>query len=234
MGIWVTDGVDMKRKIRVEGKLDMDEIIVAGEPCLVTRSPLIPRSVLCNCLLRPLLSQLKSSKDFVAFVSEPCVAAAGGLDVVLVTATWPRCVFEQDSENAGNPPMRTIRPELMLVERELYMKLARKSCVFGDFIDALLLYNRDRQKICRLLSNVRTWIRDKNSYGLFFMTEVRGMEDFMDQAAGIFEIVVNAEVETRLDRPQVCLTIAKHPNIAHMNGRIEVVPGEERAGSGGS
>jgi hypothetical protein len=114
----------------------------------------------------------------------------------------------------------------MLVERELFSKSAGKSCLFGDFIDSLLLYNSDRQKISRFLSNIRAWIREKKSYGLFFLTEVRGMEDFMDQVASIFEIVVGAEVETHADRPKVCLTIKKHPNIAEMNERIEIVLGE--------
>ncbi len=39
--------------------MKMDEIIFAGEPCLVIRSPLIPRTLLCNSLLHPLLSRLK-------------------------------------------------------------------------------------------------------------------------------------------------------------------------------
>jgi hypothetical protein len=200
----------------------MDQAIVAGEPCLVTRSPLIPRSVLCNCALRPLLSRLKSSNDFVAFVAEPCAAAPDTLEVVLVTGSWPRCVFEQDAGEAGKPPLRTIRPDIMLVERELYVKLAAKSCIFGDFIDSLLLYNRDRDKICRLLGHVRTWIKDRDSYGLFFMTEVRGMEDFMDQTASIFEIVVNAGVETGPEGSEISLTVAKHPDISHVGKRIEV------------
>jgi hypothetical protein len=74
--------------------MEMDEIIVAGEPCLVIRSPLIPRTLLCNSLLHHLLSRLKSPEEFVAFVSEPCVAPQGS-DVVLVTAFWPGCVFNQ-------------------------------------------------------------------------------------------------------------------------------------------
>jgi hypothetical protein len=69
-------------------------------------------------------------------------------------------------------------------------------------------------------------MRGKKSYGLFFMTEVRGMEDFLDQVASIFEIVVGTEVETHGDRPKVCLTVRKHPNIADMNERIEIVFGE--------
>jgi hypothetical protein len=115
--------------------MEMDEIIVAGEPCLVIRSPLIPRTLLCNSLLQPLLSRLKGPEEFVAFVSEPCVAPQG-LDVVLVTAFWPRCVFNQASEEAVTRPVQTIKPQhLMLVERELYMKLTKKSCLFGDFLD---------------------------------------------------------------------------------------------------
>jgi hypothetical protein len=201
----------------------LDEIIVAGEPCLIVRSPLIPRTLLCNALLSPLLSRLKSPNEFVAFVSEPCVAPQG-LDVVLVTAFWPRCVFNQASEEAIGRSMQTIKPQhLMLVERELYMKLTKKSCLFGDFIDSLLLYNEDRRKICELLSKVRSWIRENKSYGLFFLTEVRGMEDFIDQAAGIFEIVVKAKVETEHDEPLLSLTVMKHPNIAEIDKRIEVV-----------
>jgi len=111
----------------------------------------------------------------------------------------------------------------MLVERELYMKLTKKSCLFGDFLDSLLLYNEDKSKICRLLSKVRTRIRENKSYGLFFMTEVRGMEDVIDQAAGIFEIVVKAKVETKHDEPLLSLTIIKHPNIAETGKKIEVV-----------
>jgi hypothetical protein len=203
--------------------LEMDEIIVAGEPCLVIRSPLIPRTLLCNSLLQPLLSRLKSTEEFVAFVSEPCVAPEG-LDVVLVTAFWPRCVFNQVSEGAVSRPVQTIKPQhLMLVERELYLKLSKKSCLFGDFLDSLLLHNKDRRKVCGLLSKVRTWIRDNKSYGLFFLTEVRGMEDFIDQAAGIFEIVVKAKVETKHDEPLLSLTIMKHPNIAEIDKKIEVV-----------
>ena len=201
----------------------MEEIIVAGEPCLVIRSPLIPRTLLCNSLLQPLLSQLKSPEEFVAFVSEPCVAPQG-LDVVLVTAFWPRCVFDQASEGFVSRPLQTIKPQhLMLVERELYMKLSKKSCLFGDFLDSLLLHNEDRRKVSELLSKVRSWIRENKSYGLFFLTEVRGMEDFVDQAAGIFEIVVKAEVETEQDEPLLRFTIMKHPNIAKIDKRIEVV-----------
>jgi len=203
--------------------LEMDKIIVAGEPCLVIRSPLIPRTLLCNSLLQPLLSRLKSAEEFVAFVSEPCVAPEG-LDVVLVTAFWPRCVFNQVSEGAVSRPVQTIKPQhLMLVERELYLKLSKKSCLFGDFLDSLLLHNKDKRKVCGLLSKVRTWIRDNKSYGLFFLTEVRGMEDFIDQAAGIFEIVVKAKVETKHDEPLLSLTIMKHPNIAEIDKKIEVV-----------
>jgi hypothetical protein len=202
--------------------LEMDEIIVAGEPCLVIRNPLIPRTLLCNSLLQALLSRLKSAEEFVAFVSEPCVAPKG-LDVVLVTAFWPRCVFNQASEGPASRPLQTIKPQhLMLVERELYMKLTKKSCIFGDFVDSLLLHNEDRRQVSELLSKVRSWIRENKSYGLFFLTEVRGMEDFVDQAAGIFEIVVKAEVKTEQDEPLLRFTILKHPNIAKIDKKIEV------------
>jgi hypothetical protein len=202
--------------------MEMDEIIVAGEPCLVIRSPLIPRTLLCNSLLQPLLSRLKGPEEFVAFVSEPCVAPQG-LDVVLVTAFWPRCVFDQASEGSVSRPLQTIKPQhLMLVERELYMKLSKKSCLFGDFLDSLLLHNEDRRKVSELLSKVRSWIRDNKSYGLFFLTDVRGMEDFVDQTAGIFEVVVKAEVETEHDEPLLRFTIMKHPNIAKIDKKIEV------------
>jgi hypothetical protein len=202
--------------------MEMDEIIVAGEPCLVIRSPLIPRSLLCNSLLQPILSRLKSPEEFVAFVSEPCVAPQG-LDVVLVTAFWPRCVFNQASEEAVTRPVQTIKPQhLMLFETELYMKLSKKSCLFGDFLDSLLLHNEDRRKVSELLSKVRSWIRDNKSYGLFFLTEVRGIEDFVDQTASIFEIVVKAEVKTEQDEPLLRFTIMKHPNIAKIDKKIEV------------
>jgi hypothetical protein len=205
----------------------MDEIIVAGEPCLVIRSPLIPRTLLCNSLLQPLLSRLKSPEEFVAFVSEPCVAPQG-LDVVLVTAFWPRCVFDQTQE-AVSRPVQMIKPQdLMLVERELYMKLTKKSCLFGDFLDSLLLHNEDKRKVSGLLSKVRSWIRENKLYGVFFMTEVRGMEDFTDQTAGIFEIVVKADVETKGDEPLLRFTIMKHPKIAEIDKRIEVVFEEGR------
>jgi hypothetical protein len=208
--------------------MEMDEIIVAGEPCLVIRSPLIPRALLCNSLLQPLLSRLKSAEEFVAFVSEPCIAPPS-LDVVLVTAFWPRCVFNQASEEAINRPVQTIKPQnLMLVERELYMKLTKKSCLFGDFLDSLLLHNEDRRKVSELLSKVRSWIRDSKLYGLFFLTEVRGMEDFIDQAASIFEIVVKTEVETEQDEPLLRFTIMKHPSIAEIDKKIEVVFEEGR------
>jgi len=203
--------------------MDMDGIMVAGEPCLVVRSPLIPRTLLCNSLLEPLLSQLKSPEEFVAFVSEPCVAPQG-LDVVLVTAFWPGCVFNQVSEEAVSRPVQTIKPQhLMLVERELYLKLTKRRCLFGDFLDSLLLYNEDKRKVCGLLSKVCSWIRENQSYGLFFLTEVRGMEDVVDQAAGIFEIVVNAQVETKGDEPLLRFTVMKHPKIAEIDKRIDVV-----------
>ena len=201
----------------------MNEIIVAGEPCLIIRNPMIPRMVICNSLLHPLLSRLKSPEEFVAFVSEPCVAPHG-LDVVLVTAFWPRCVFDQASEiDASSRSAQIIKPQhLMLVERELYMKLTKKSCLFGDFIDSLLLHNEDKRKVSELLSKVRSWIKDNKSYGLFFLTEVRGMEDFIDQTAAIFEIVVKAEVETEQDEPLLRFTIMKHPSIAEIDKKIEV------------
>ena len=203
--------------------MEMDEIIVAGEPCLVIRNPLIPRTLLCNSFLGPLLSRLKSAEEFVAFVSEPCVAPPD-LDVVLVTAFWPRCVFDQAGEETVSRPLQTIKPQhLMLVERELYLKLNKKSCLFGDFIDSLLLHNEDRRKVSELLSKIRSWIRENKSYGLFFMTEVRGMEDVIDQAASIFEIIVKAKIETERDEPLLSLTIAKHSNIAKVDKRIDIV-----------
>ena len=205
-------------------KLDMDDIIVAGEPCLVIRSPLIPRTLLCNSLVSPLLSQLKRPEEFVAFVSEPCVAVPQGLDVVQVSAFWPRCVFDKASERDVSRSVQTIKPQhLMLVERELYLKLTKKRCLFGDFLDSLLLHNEDRRKVFGLLSKVRSWIRENKSHGLFFLTEVRGMEDVIDQAAGIFEIVVNAKIETKGDEPLLSFIIMKHPNIAEIDKRIEVV-----------
>jgi len=201
----------------------MNEIIVAGEPCLIIRNPLIPRMVICNSLLHPLLSRLKNPEEFVAFVSEPCVAPPS-LDVVLVTSFWPRCVFNQASGRTGNRPAKIIKPQnLMLVESELYMKLTKKSCIFGDFIDSLLLHTEDKRKVYGILSKVRAMMRDNKSYGLFFLTEVRGMEDVVDQATGIFEIVVKAKVETEHDKPLLGLTIVKHPDIAEMDRRIEVV-----------
>jgi len=204
--------------------LEMDEIIVAGEPCLVIRSPLIPRTLLCNSLLRPLLSQLRSPEEFVAFVSEPCAVFPRGLDVILVTAFWPGCVFNQTSEKDISRTVQTIKPQhLMLVERELYMRLSKKRCLFGDFLDSLLLHNEEKRKAIELLIKVRAWIRENKSYGLFFLTEVRGMEDFTDQAAGIFEIVVKAEVETKQDEPLLSLTVMKHPNIAEIDKKIEIV-----------
>jgi hypothetical protein len=200
----------------------MNEIIVAGEPCLVIHTPLIPRTLLCNSLLQPLLSRLKGPEEFVAFVSEPCIAPQD-LDVVLVTAFWPRCVFNQVSKETNSGAVQTIKPQhLMLVERELYMKMTKKSCLFGDFIDSLLLHNEDRRKVSELLSKVRSWIKDNKSYGLFFLTDVRGMEDFIDQTAAIFEIVVRAEVETEQDEPLLRFTIVKHPSIAEIDKKIEI------------
>jgi hypothetical protein len=110
----------------------------------------------------------------------------------------------------------------MLVENELYMKLTKKSCLFGDFLDSLLLHNEDKRKVSGLLSKVRSWIRDNKSYALLFLTEVRGMEEFIDQAEGIFEIVVKAEVETEHDEPLLSFTIMKHPNIEKIDNKIKV------------
>jgi hypothetical protein len=203
--------------------LEMNKIIVAGEPCLIIRNPLIPRMVICNSLLHPLLSRLKNPEEFVAFVSEPCVAPKD-LDVVLVTSFWPRCVFDQASEGTVSRPAQIIKPQnLMLVESELYMKLTKKSCLFGDFLDSLLLHTEDKRKVYGILSKVRAMMRENKSYGLLFLTEVRGMEDVVDQASGIFEIVVKAKVETEHDEPLLSLTIVKHPDIAEMDKRIEVV-----------
>jgi len=202
----------------------MDEIIVAGEPCLVIRSPLIPRTLLCNSLLQPILSKLKSPEEFVAFVSEPCVVAPKGLDTVPISAFWPKCVFNQDSNKDKNRLLPTIKPQhLMLLERELYMKLTKKKCLFGDFLDSLFLYNEDKRKVSGILSKVRSWIRENKSYGLFFLTEVRGMEDFIDQTTGIFEILIKAEVETEHDEPLLTFTVMKHPDIEKIDKRIEVV-----------
>jgi hypothetical protein len=144
--------------------------------------------------------------------------------MVLVSAFWPRCVFDKASGGDVSRSVQTIKPQhLMLVERELYMKLMKKQCLFGDFLDSLLLHNKDRQKIGELLGKVRTWIRENKSYGLFFLTEVRGMEDFIDQSVSIFEIVVKAQVETKGDEPLLRFTIIKHPNIAEIDKRIDVV-----------
>ena len=105
---------------------------------------------------------------------------------------------------------------------ELYMKLTKKSCLFGDFLDSLLLHNADRRKVSELLGKARSWIRDNKSYGLFFLTEARGMEGFVDQAAGIFEIVVKAEFETKQDEPLLRFTIMKHPHIAEIGKKLKV------------
>ena len=119
--------------------------------------------------------------------------------------------------------MQTIKPQhIMLVERELYMKLTKKRGIFGEFLDSLLLHN-DRQKVGELLSKARTWIRENQSYGLFFLTEVRGMEDFIDRTTGIFELVVKAQVKPLHDEPLLSYTIMKHPNIAEIDKTIEVV-----------
>jgi hypothetical protein len=200
----------------------MDEIIVAGEPCFIIRSPLIPRTLQCNSLLHPLLSRLKGPEEFVAFVSEPCIAPQD-LEVVLVSAFWPRCVFNQVSKDINRRMVQTLKPQnLMLVERELYIKLNKKSCLFGDFIDSLLLYNEDKRKIGELLGKIRSWIKDNKSYGILFLTDVRGMEGFIDQTAAIFEIVVRAEIETEQDEPFLRFTIMKHPNIDLIDKKIEV------------
>ena len=199
----------------------MDEIIVSGEPCLVVRSPLIPRTLLCNSLLQPLLSRLKGPEEFVAFVSEPCIAPRD-LDVVLITAFWPRCVFNKVSDETKSRVVQTIKPQhLMQVERELYMKLTKKRCLFGDFIDSLILHNAER-KVSELLSKVRSWIRENKSYGLFFLTHVRGREDLIDQTAAIFEIVIRAEVKKEQDEPFLCFTIVKHPKISEIDKKIDV------------
>jgi len=202
----------------------MNEIIVAGEPCLIIRGPLIPRTLLCNTLLRPLMSQLKSPKEFVAFVSEPCIGPPQGLDIIYVTSFWPRCVFDQPRGETLSEPVQTIKPrDLMLLERELYMKLTKKTCLFGDFVDSLFLHNVDKTKVCELLGKVRTKIRENKLYGLFFMTEIRGMEDVIDQAAGIFEIVVKAGVEADVDGPLLSFTVMKHPDIVEIDKKIEIM-----------
>ena len=54
------------------------------------------------------------------------------------------------------------------------------------------------------------------------------MDDVIDQATGIFEIVVKAKVETEQDEPTLSFTIMKHPKIAEINRRIEVVFEEGR------
>ncbi len=203
--------------------MDMSDIIVSGEPCLVVRSPLIPRTLLCNSLLQPLLSRLKTPEEFVAFVSEPCVVAPEGLDTVLVSAFWPRCVFNHSKEDERRV-VPTVKPQhLMLIERELYMKLTKKRCLFGDFLDSLLLHNEDKRKVNGILSKVLSWIKENKSYGLFFLTEVRGMDDVIDQATGIFEIVVKAKVETEHDEPLLTFTVMKHPDIEKIDKKIEVV-----------
>ena len=48
------------------------------------------------------------------------------------------------------------------------------------------------------------------------------MEEFADQAAAIFEIVVKVEVITEQDEPLLRFTIMKHPNIAIIDKKIEV------------
>jgi hypothetical protein len=49
------------------------------------------------------------------------------------------------------------------------------------------------------------------------------MEDVIDQATSIFEIVVKAQVETEHDEPLLSLTTIKHPDIVEIDKRIEVV-----------
>ena len=204
--------------------MNLDGVILAGEPCLVIRSPLIPRTLLCHSLLQSLLSKLETPEEFAAFVSEPCVVAPEGLDTVLVSSFWPKCVFNQDSKEDKSRSMQTVKPQhLMLLERELYMKLTKKRCLFGDFLDSLLLYNEDKSKVSGILSKVRSWIRENKSYGLFFLTEIRGMEDFIDQTAGIFEIVVKAEFEIKHDEPLPTFTVMKHPDIEMMDKKIGVL-----------
>lgn len=80
-----------------------------------------------------------------------------------------------------------------------------------------------KRKVIELLSKVRNWIRENKSYGLFFLTEVRGIEDFVDQAAGIFEIVIKAKAETEHDEPLLSFTVVKHPDIAKIDKKIEVL-----------
>jgi len=144
--------------------------------------------------------------------------------MVLISAFWPRCVFNQDSNKDKSSIVPTIKPQhLMLVERELYMKLTKKRCLFGDFLDSLLLHNEDKRKVSGILSKVHSWIRERKSYGLFFLTEVRGIEGFIDQTAGIFEIVVRAEVKTEDDEPLLTFTVMKHPDIEKIDKKIEVV-----------
>ena len=84
-------------------------------------------------------------------------------------------------------------------------------------------HNDDKKRVSGLLSKVHSWIRDYKSYGLFFLTDVRGIEEFIDQAAGIFEIVVKAEVETEDDTPLLTFTAMKHPDIEKIDKKIEVV-----------
>ena len=49
------------------------------------------------------------------------------------------------------------------------------------------------------------------------------MEDFIDQAASIFEILIKAEVETENDEPLLTFTVMKHPNIEKIDKKIEIV-----------
>jgi hypothetical protein len=121
-------------------------------------------------------------------------------------------------------PVETIKPQhLMLVERSLYLKLTKKRCLFGDFLDSLLLYNEDRRKVYGILSKARSWIAENKLYGVFFMTEVRGMGDVIDHATGIFEIVVKAKIEMKGDEPLLRFTVMKHPNIDEIDTSIDVV-----------
>jgi endonuclease V-like protein UPF0215 family len=48
------------------------------------------------------------------------------------------------------------------------------------------------------------------------------MEDVVDQTSGIFEIVVKAEVEAKLDEPLLSFTIIKHPDLTEIDKKIQV------------
>jgi len=47
------------------------------------------------------------------------------------------------------------------------------------------------------------------------------MEDIIDHAAGIFEIVVKARLVTKLDEPLILSTIIKHPYIAEIDKKLK-------------